>query len=96
MDNENILKDYPDEYAVIVKMAYEKFTQSEIAETIGKTQGYVSQVLAKMSNVFEKDNINDGERTEAQQYAEKLWRDFVRMGKCDQYYDVFMIELLSF
>lgn len=62
MDNENILKDYPDEYAVIVKMTQKKFTQSEIAQAIGKTQGYVSQVLAKISNVFEEDNINDGER----------------------------------
>ena len=48
MDRENILKGYPDEYSVIVKMAQEKFTQSEIAKTIGKTQGYVSQVLAKI------------------------------------------------
>ena len=95
MDRENILKDYPDEYSVIVKMAHEKYTQSEIAQTIGKTQGYVSQVLAKISNVFEEDNINDGERSEAQQYAEKLWRDFSRTGKCDQYYDVFMDYLTA-
>lgn len=90
MDRENILKEYPNEYSVIVKMAHEKYTQSEIAETIGKTQGYVSQVLAKMSNVFEEDAINDGERTEAEQYAQKLWREFSRTGKCEQYYDVFM------
>lgn len=95
MDRENILKSYPDEYSVIVKMAHEKFTQSEIAEKIGKTQGYVSQVLAKISNVFEEDSINDGERTEAQQYAEKLWRDFSRTGKCEQYYDVFMDYLTA-
>ena len=95
MDRENILKEYPNEYSVIVKMAHEKYTQSEIAETIGKTQGYVSQVLMKISNVFEKDNINDGERTEAQQYAEKLWRQFQRTGKCEQYYDVFMDYLTA-
>ena len=95
MDRENILKDYPDEYSVIVKMAHEKYTQSEIGETIGKTQGYVSQVLAKMTNVFEDDNINDGERKEAEQYAEKLWREFVRTGKCEQYYDVFMDYLTA-
>lgn len=95
IDRENILKDYPDEYSVIVKMAHAKFTQSEIAETIGKTQGYVSQVLAQMSNVFEEDNINDGERTDAEQYAEKLWRDFIRTGKCEQYYDVFMDYLTA-
>lgn len=95
MDREHILKDHPDEYSVIVKMAHEKYTQSEIAETIGKTQGYVSQVLAKISNVFEEDNINDGERTEAQQYAEKLWRQFQRTGKCEQYYDVFMDYLTA-
>lgn len=95
MDRENILKGYPNEYSVIVKMAHEKYTQSEIAQTIGKTQGYVSQVLTKMSNVFEEDTINDGERTGAQQYAEKLWREFVRTGKCDQYYDVFMDYLTA-
>ena len=95
MDRENILKGYPDEYSVIVKRAHDKFTQCEIAETIGKTQGYVSQVLAKMSSVFEKDNINDGERTEAEQYAEKLWREFFHTGKCDQYYDVFMDYLTA-
>ena len=95
MDRENILKDYPDEYSVIVKMANEKFTQSEIADEIGKTQSYVSQVFAKISNVFEEDTINDGERTDAEQYAEKLWRDFVRTGKCDQYYDVFMDYLTA-
>lgn len=95
MDRENILKEYPNEYSVIVKMAHEKYTQSEIAETIGKTQGYVSQVLAKISNVFEENNINDGERTEAQQYAEKLWRQFQRTGKCEQYYDVFMDYLTA-
>lgn len=95
MDRENILKNYPDEYSTIVKMTQVKFTQSEIAETIGKTQGYVSQVLAKISNVFEEDNINDGERTDAQQYAEKLWRDFIRTGKCEQYYDVFMDYLTA-
>ena len=95
MDRENILKGYPDEYSAIVKMAHEKFTQSEIAQAIGKTQGYVSQILAKISNVFEEDNINDGERTEAEQYAEKLWREFVRTGKCEQYYDVFMDYLTA-
>ena len=95
MDRENILKEYPDEYSTIVQMAHEKYTQSEIAETIGKTQSCVSQVLAKMSSVFEEDNINDGERTGAQQYAEKLWRDFVRTGKCDRYYDVFMDYLTA-
>ena len=95
MDRENILKDYPDEYSIIVKMAHEKFTQSEIAKTIRKTQGYVSQVLAKLSDVFEEDNINDGKRTDAEQYAEKLWRDFVRTGKCEQYYDVVMDYLTS-
>lgn len=95
MDRENILKDYPDEYSVIVKMAHEKYTQSEIAQVISKTQGYVSQVLAKMSSVFEEDNINDGEKTEAQQYAEKLWRQFQRTGKCEQYYDVFMDYLTA-
>lgn len=95
MDRENILKDYPDEYSIIVKMAHEKFTQSEISETIGKTQSYVSQVLAKMSSVFEEDNINDGKRSEAEQYAEKLWRQFQRTGKCEQYYDVFMDYLTA-
>lgn len=95
MDRENILKSYPDEYAVIVKMAHEKYTQSEIAQTIGKTQGYVSQVLAKMSSVFEEDNINDGERTDSEQYAEKLWQEFVRTGKCEQYYDVIMDYLTA-
>ena len=95
MDRKTILKDYPNEYSVIVKMAHEKYTQSEIAETIGKTQGYVSQVLAKISNVFEEDNINDGERTGAEQYAEKLWRDFVHTGKCEQYYDVIMDYLTA-
>lgn len=95
MDRENILKDYPNEYSVIVKMAHEKYTQSEIAEAIGKTQGYVSQVLAKMSSVFEEDNINNEERTEAEQYAEKLWRQFQRTGKCEQYYDVVMDYLTS-
>ena len=95
MDRENILKVYPDEYSTIVKMAHEKYMQSEIAETIGKTQGYVSQVFAKISNVFEKDNINDGERTEAQQYSEKLWRQFQHTGKCEQYYDVFMDYLTA-
>ena len=72
-----------------------KFTQSEIAKTIRKTQGYVSQVLAKISNVFEEDNINDGERIGAEQYAEKLWREFARTGKCEQYYDVFMDYLIE-
>ena len=95
MDRENILKDYPDEYSVIVKMSHEKFTQSEIAQAIGKTQGYVSQVLTKLSNVFEQDDINDGERSKAEQYAEKLWRDFSRTGKCEQYYDVFMDYLTA-
>lgn len=95
MDRENILKGYPDEYSVIVKMTHEKYTQSEIAETIGKTQSYVSQVLAKLSDVFEEDSINDGERTEAEQYTERLWRDFIRTGKCEQYYDVFMDYLTA-
>lgn len=95
MDRENILKNYPDEYSTIVKMAHEKYTQSEIADEIGKTQGFVSQVLAKLSDVFEEDIINDGERTEAQQYAEKLWRQFQRTGKCEQYYDVVMDYLTS-
>ena len=95
MDRENILKEYPDKYSTIVKMTHEKFTQNEIAEAISKTQGYVSQVLAKMSSVFEEDNINDGERTDAEQYAEKLWREFVRTGKCEQYYDVFMDYLTA-
>ena len=95
MDRENILKEYPDEYSTIVKMTQKKFTQSEIAQTIGKTQGYVSQVLAKMSSVFEEDNINDGERTEAEQYSEKLWRQFQRTDKCEQYYDVFMDYLTA-
>lgn len=95
MDRENILKGYPDEYSTIVKMAHEKYTQSEIAETIGKTQGCISQILAQMSNVFEEDNINDGERTNAEQYAEKLWRQFQRTGKCEQYYDVFMDYLTA-
>lgn len=95
MDRENILKNYPDEYSTIVKMAHEKYTQSEIADKIGKTQGYVSQVLAKMSNVFEEDNINNGERTDAEQYAEKLWRQFQRTGKCEQYYDVIIDYLTS-
>ena len=95
MDRENILKNYPDEYSVIVKIAQKKFTQSEIAKTIRKTQGYVSQVLAKMSNLFEEDNIKDGERTDAEQYVEKLWREFIRTGKCEQYYDVFMDYLTA-
>ena len=71
-------------------MRQKKFTQSEIAQAIGKTQGYVSQVFAKLSDVFEEDDINDGEHTEAEQYAEKLWRQFQRTSKCEQYYDVFM------
>ena len=71
-------------------MTQKKFTQSEIAQAIGKTQGYVSQVFAKLSDVFEEDDINDGEHTEAEQYAEKLWRQFQRTSKCEQYYDVFM------
>lgn len=95
MDRENVLKDYPDEYSVIVKMTQKKFTQSEIAQAIGKTQGYVSQVFAKLSDVFEEDDINDGEHTEAEQYAEKLWRQFQRTGKCEQYYDVFMDYLIA-
>ena len=95
MDRENILKNYPDEYSTIVKMAHEKYTQSEIAQIIGKTQGYVSQVLAKLSDVFEENSINDGERTEAEQYAEKLWRQFQLTGKCEQYYDVVMDYLTS-
>ena len=95
MDRENILKEYPDEYSVIVKMAHEKYTQSEIAQAIGKTQGYVSQVLAKLLDVFEKDTINNGERTDAEQYAEKLWRQFQRTNKCEQYYDVVMDYLTS-
>lgn len=95
MDRENILKNYPDEYSVIVKMAHNKFTQGEIAQAIGKTQGYVSQVLTKLSNIFEQDDINNGERTQAEQYAEKLWRDFSRTGKCEQYYDVFMDYLTA-
>ena len=95
MDRENILKNYPDEYSTIVKMAHEKYTQREIAQIIGKTQGYVSQVLAKLLDVFEEDNINNEERTEAEQYAEKLWRQFQRTGKCEQYYDVVMDYLTS-
>ena len=95
MDRENILKNYPDEYSIIVKMAHEKYTQSEIAQAIGKTQGYVSQVLAKISDIFEEDTIHNGERTEAEQYAEKLWRQFQRTGKCEQYYDVIMDYLTS-
>lgn len=95
MDRENTLKNYHNEYSVIVKMAHEKYTQSEIANEIGKTQGYVSQVLARLTNVFEEDNINNGERTESEQYAEKLWRQFQRTSKCEQYYDVVMDYLTS-
>ena len=94
MDRENILKNSPDEYSTIVKMAHEKYAQSEIAQAIGKTQGYVSQVLAKLSDVFEEDTVNDSERTEAVQYAERLWRQFQRTGKCEQYYDV-VIDYLT-
>ena len=51
--------------------------------------------MAKISNEFEENNINDGERTGAQQYAEKLWRQFQRTGKCEQYYDVVMDYLTA-
>ena len=49
----------------------------------------------RKSNIFDKNTINDGARTEVEQYAEKLWREFVRTGKCEQYYDVVMDYLTS-
>ena len=61
-------------------------TQSEIAEQLGVTQGYVSSVLQKAEDIIRRYYGGDDRGLIAWQY----WEQFVKKGEMPQYTDVLL------
>ena len=65
-------------------------TQSEIAEQLGVTQGYVSSVLQKAEDIIRRYYGGDDRGLIAWQY----WEQFVKKGEMPQYTDVLLEFIL--
>lgn len=93
-----LARDFDEQDREIYKLHIEEdYTQKEIAEELGISQGQVSKRLTEMFSAIETEDLKDGDRDDDEIYAIKQWRKFKNKGVTDGdediAWDVFRIEM---
>lgn len=95
MDKETLIKNLPDEDRIIL-YAYESgFKQKEIAESIERTQSYVSKRLEQLLERLEYERLYDTSRTVDEIKFEIAWKKFLYSHKMERHIDV-IVETFNY